>query len=342
MKAVVFYEHGGPEKLQLADVPVPQIGPDEVLLRVKACALNHLDLWVRQGLPGLKLTMPHIPGSDVAGIVAEIGRDVTDVRVGERVAVNPGLSCGHCEYCVRGEDSLCVEFKILGEHVPGGYAEYVNVPARNVLPLPDNFPFEEAAAASLVFLTAWRMVVTQARVRPGEDVLVLGAGGGVSSAAIQIAKLAGARVFATTSNAAKAERAKELGADVVVNYREADWTKAVWEMTDKRGVDVVIENVGQATWKSSLRALAKGGRLVTCGATTGPLGEIDIRQLFWKQVHIIGSTMSSQQEYRDVMKLIFQRKLRAVVDHVFPLEQAREAQELLAKGEQFGKIVLTI
>lgn len=342
MRAVVIYEHGDLDVLQMADVPRPEVGPDEVLIRVRACALNHLDLWVRRGLPGLKLEMPHIMGSDLAGVVAEVGEDVIGVQVGQRVTVNPGLSCGRCEYCVAGQDSLCVEFGVLGEHVPGGCAEYARVPARNVLPIPDGFPFVEAAAAPLVFLTAWRALVTQAGLRAGEDILILGASGGVASAAIQIAKLCGARVFAVTSSGEKATRARELGADVVINRTETDFSREVWQLTGKRGVDVVLENVGAATWKSSLRAVAKGGRVITYGATAGPLGETDIRLVFWKQIHIIGSTMASQSEFQQVMKLVFRGALKPVVDRVLPIERFREAHEALEKGEQFGKIVLQV
>lgn len=342
MRAVVIYEHGDLDVLQMADVPRPEVGPDEVLIRVRACALNHLDLWVRRGLPGLKLEMPHIMGSDLAGVVAEVGEDVIGVQVGQRVTVNPGLSCGRCEYCVAGQDSLCVEFGVLGEHVPGGCAEYARVPARNVLPIPDGFPFVEAAAAPLVFLTAWRALVTQAGLRAGEDILILGASGGVASAAIQIAKLCGARVFAVTSSGEKATRARELGADVVINRTETDFSREVWQLTGKRGVDVVLENVGAATWKSSLRAVAKGGRVITYGATAGPLGETDIRLVFWKQMHIIGSTMASQSEFQQVMKLVFRGALKPVVDRVLPIERFREAHEALEKGEQFGKIVLQV
>ena len=342
MKAVGFREHGGLDKLEILDMPKPEIGDDDVLVRVKACALNHLDLWVRGGLPGLKLALPHIPGSDVAGDVAAVGRNVTYPDPGVRVVVNPGLSCGECEWCVQGEDPLCVEFKILGEHVPGGYAEYVRVPARNVVELPTDFEYVQAAAAPLVYQTAWRMLVTRAKVRPGEDVLVLGAGSGVSTAAIQIAKHAGCTVFVTSSSDDKLRMAKELGADVLINHRAMEFDKAVWELTGKRGVDVVVDHVGQATFGKSLRALARGGRLVFCGATTGPEATFDLRRSYYRGHSILGSTMGSRREFEDVMKLVFRRKLRPVVDRTYPLEKARDAQERLEKAEQFGKIVLTI
>jgi len=343
MKAVVFEAHGGPEVLKVVpDFPEPVLGPEDVMLRVRATALNHLDLTLRHGIPTLKVPLPHILGSDVAGEVAEVGDDVADLEVGERVAVNPGLSCGECESCMRGEESLCPDFKILGEHVNGGYAEFVVVPARNVARLPTDFPYEAAAAAPLAFLTAWRLLVTRAQIKPGEDVLILGAGSGVSTAAIQIAKLAGCTVFVTSSSDEKLRRAKEIGADVLVNYKAVPWSKAVWELTGKRGVDVVLDHVGAATFKDSLRSLRKGGRLVTPGATTGGVTEIDLRTVFWRQLNILGSTMSSQREFEDVMKLVFMGRLKPVVDKVFPLEDARKAHEMLEAGEQFGKLVLRV
>ena len=342
MKAVGFREHGDLEKLEVLEVPTPEPGAHDVVVRVKAVALNHLDLWVREGLPGLKLPLPHVPGCDVAGEVAAVGAGVTYPEVGTRIVVNPGLSCGTCEFCTNGDDPMCAEYKILGEHVHGGYAEYVRVPAANCVELPTDFEYAEAAAAPLTFMTAWRALVTRARVRPGEDVLVLGAGSGVSVAAIQIAKLAGCTVYAASSTAEKLRRAKELGADVLINYREAEFDRAVWELTGKRGVDVVLEHVGEATFEKSVRCLAKGGRLVFCGATTGPAAKFDLRRGFWRQVDILGSTMGSRGEFEDVMRLVLRRQLKPVVDTTFPLEQARAAQERLAKGEQFGKIVLTV
>ena len=350
MKALVFYEHGGIDKLQIADLPKPTIGADDVLLNVKACALNRLDLFVREGLPGLKLTMPHIPGSDLAGVIAEVGASVTGpstgsgqaLSVGQRVTVNPSLWCGRCEFCLMGEESLCVDFKILGEHTPGGAAEFVCVPARNVLPIPDDFPFEPAAAAPLVFLTAWRALISRACVRAGEDVLILGAGAGVSTAAIQIAKKAGARVFVTSSSDEKLQKAKAIGADVLINYATQEWDREVFKLTNKRGVDVVFESVGAATWLKAVRALKRGGRLVTIGATSGPNPQEELRQIFWKQVDILGSTMSNQREFREVMKLVLRGELKPVIDVVLPLERAQEAHARLAKGEQFGKIVMKV
>ncbi|OLB60396.1 MAG: alcohol dehydrogenase [Gemmatimonadetes bacterium 13_2_20CM_2_69_23] len=342
MKALAFNEFGGPEKLRLQDVPDPKAAPGEVVVRVRACALNHLDIFVREGIPALKTPLPFWTGCDIAGDVAEVGPDVTGLRVGDRVCVNPNLTCGRCEFCIQGEDSLCVRYGIVGEHLPGGLAELVAVSAENVLPLPAHVSYEHAASFILTNMTAWRMVVTQARVRPGEDVLILGVGGGVSSTAVQIAKLCGARVLVTSSSDAKLERARQLGADVSINYAKEDWESAVYEKTAKRGVDVVLENVGAQTWKQSLRSLRKGGRLVTCGATTGPIAETDIRIVFWKQIHIIGSTMANRREFNDVMRLFFAGRLKAIVDEIVPLKDGAAAQRRLAEGRQFGKIVLTV
>ena len=340
MKALAFNEHGGLEKLNYQDVPDPKIGPGEVLVKVRACALNHLDLFVREGIPGLKLPLPFWSGCDIAGDVAEVGAAVQGVKIGDRVAVNPNLNCGRCEYCIQGEDSLCISYGIVGEHTYGGLAEYVKVDGRNVLKLPDAISYEGAAAFTLVNMTAWRMLVTQAALRAGEDLLILGVGGGVSSTAVQIGKLCGARVWVTSSSDDKLQRAKALGADECINYTKEDWVKVVSERTGKRGVDVVLENVGAATWKGSLRALAKGGRLVTCGATSGPIGETDIRVVFWKQIRIIGSTMANRREFNQVMTQFFRGRLKPIVDRVFPLKDGAEAQRVLAEGKQFGKLVL--
>lgn len=342
MKALAIYEHGDVDKLQIVELPKPTIGLDEVLIDVKAVGLNHLDLFVREGLPNLKLPMPHILGSDFAGVIADIGANVRDLKAGQRVTVNPGVSCGRCEFCLAGEQSLCAEFAILGEHTTGGAAEFARVPAVNVLPIPDTYPFEMAAAAPLVFLTAWRALISRARLREGEDVLILGAGAGTSTAAIQIAKHAGARVFVTSSSDDKLRKAKEIGADVGLNYKTQEWDREVFALTGKRGVDVVFESVGAATWRKSIRTLTRGGRMVVIGATTGPNPAEEIRAIFWKQIEILGSTMSNQREFREVMKLVFRGELKPILDTVMPLERAREAHQRLAKGEQFGKIVLTV
>ena len=338
MKAAIFHEFGGPEVIRIEDVPRPEPGAGEVLLRVRAAALNHLDLWVRRGLP-VETTMPHIGGSDVAGEVVEVGPGVVGVAPGARVVVDPSIGCGRCEACLRGETPLCAEYRILGEHTQGGFAEYVVVPASNLYPIPEGMPYEEAAAAPLVFLTAWRGLIGRGGLRAGEDVLVTGASGGVATAAIQIAKLAGARVFAVTTTE-NVERVRELGADVVYDRTAVDFSKEVWRDTGKRGVDLILDSVGAATWKQNLRALARGGRLVVYGATTGPIGETDLRVVFWKQAQIIGTTMASRREFEEAMKLVFRGELRPVVDVVWPLERAREAHERLERGEQFGKIVL--
>ena len=342
MKAAVFFEHGGIDRLQMADVPPPAVGPGDVLVRVHHVALNHLDLFVREGIPGLNLKLPHIGGSDVAGVVAEVGPQVVGVQVGQRVVINPSLWCGHCEACIRGEHPLCDTFGILGEHAPGGAAEYVAVPARNILPIPDSLDFPEAAASPLVFVTAWRALMTQAQLRAGETILILGASGGVASAAIQIARLAGAYVYAVTSTAEKADAARALGADEIIDRTTSDFSREIWQRTRKRGVDVVLENTGAATWKGSLRAVRKGGRIVTYGATTGPMGETDIRIIFWKQPFIIGSTMGSQAEFNTVMRLVFQGRLKPVVDRVLPLKEIQAGHRLLEEGQQFGKIVLSV
>jgi len=341
VKALLFHEHGGLDRLRYEDAPDPRPGPGQALVRVRACGLNHLDLFVREGLPGLTLPLPFWSGCDLAGDVVEMGAGADGVAVGDRVVVNPNLTCGRCEFCQQGEDSLCVRYGILGEHTRGGLAELVAVDTRNLLALPTHVRYEDAAAFVLVNMTAWRMLVTQARLRAGEDLLILGVGGGVSSAGVAIGKLCGARVWVTSSSDDKLDRARQLGADECINYGREDWVKAVWERTGKRGVDVVLENVGAATWQGAIRSLVKGGRLVTCGATSGPIGQTDIRQVFWKQIAIIGSTMANRREFEAVLAQFFRGRLPAVVDSVMPLAEGRAAQGRLAEGKQFGKIVLT-
>ncbi len=341
MKAAIFREHGGIEQLEIAELPRPVAGTGEVVLRVRAAAMNHLDLWVRRGLPGVNIPLPHVGGSDIAGEVAGFGAGVDGWKTGARVVVNPGLWDGTCEWCLKGEHSLCVNYRIIGEHIDGGFAEYVVVPAANLLSIPDDFSFEEAAAVPLVFLTAWRALITQARLRVGESVLILGASGGAASAGIQIAKLAGAKVYAVTSSEEKAERARRLGADVIINRTVGDFSKEIFKQTNRRGVDVVLENTGEKTWEGSLRALARGGRLVTYGGTTGANALTNIPLLFWKQIQIIGSTMGTATEFSTVMRLVWERKLLPVLDRSLPLEQIRLAHEILEAGDQFGKLVLT-
>lgn len=341
MKAVRFHEFGGPDVLRYEDVPVPRPGHGQVLVALRAAALNHLDLFTRSGgVP--KTPLPHIGGADGAGVVAESGPGATKFANGARVFFDPGLSDGTCDYCVRGEQSLCDRWEILGEHRDGTFAQAVVVPEVNLRPIPDHLSFEDAAAFPLVFLTAWRMVISKARVRPGETVLILGIGGGVAIAALQIAKHAGAQVFVTSSSDHKLERARELGADVVINHKRVDFSKEVWSITQKRGVDVVIDDVGAATWAGSIRALARGGRLVTCGATSGPKPDEDIRRIFQKQVTIYGSTMGTPHDWEQLNQLLAAGTLKPVVDRVFPLAETAVAQERMERAEQFGKLVLSI
>ena len=340
MKAVVFHQHGGPEVLEYTDRPDPSTNAGEVLVEVKACALNHLDVWARKGLPGIQIPLPHILGNDIAGIVRSVGELVTWVKPGDEVMLHPGVSCGHCVECLSGRDNLCREYAILGYLRDGGYAELVAAPGVNVIPKPKNLSWEEGAALPLVTVTAWHMLVTRANVQPGEDVLVHAAGSGVGSIAIQIAKLRGARVIATASTDDKLAKAKELGADDVLNYSDAGWPKEVRRLTNKRGVDVVFEHTGAATWPGSIASLKTNGRLVTCGATSGYAAETDIRQVFYRHLTILGSFMGSKAELLEAMKFIETGKIRAVVDQVLPLQDARRAHELMEDRAQFGKIVL--
>lgn len=340
MKAIVFEQHGGPEVLKLMEVADPQIKADEVLIEVHACALNHLDVWARSGLPGIKIPLPHILGNDVAGVVREVGELVSWTKKGDEVMVQPGLSCGHCIECLSGRDNMCDSYDILGYRRDGGYAELVAVPGVNVVPKPKDLGWPEAAALPLVTLTAWHMLVTQARLQPGEDVLIHAAGSGVGSMGIQIAKLFGARVIATASNAEKLARARELGADETINYTRDDWPKEVKRLTDRRGVDVVFEHTGETTWPGSLVSLKKGGRLVTCGATSGFDAHTDLRQVFYRHLTILGSMMGSKAELLAAMKFIESGQIRAVVDRTLPLAEARQAHELMEDRAQFGKLVL--
>lgn len=340
MKAVVFYQHGGPEVLQYADRPEPEPQTGEVLVALKAAAMNRLDIWVRNGWPGIKLDYPHILGADGAGVVEAVGAGVTQFVPGDRVVLNGTLSDGTCEFCVRGEDNLCPRYGILGEHRPGTYVEYLAVPERNLMRIPNGFPFEQAAAASLVFLTAWHSLITRGGLRAGESVLIVGAGGGVNTASIQIAKFAGARVFVVGSSAEKCARASELGADVTIDRSKEDWPKAVFNLTQRRGVDVVVDNVGAATMFGSLRAVRKGGRVLTVGNTSGPKFEFDNRYMFGKHITLIGSTMSNRADFSAAMQLVFQGRFSAPIDSAFPLADARAAHERMERGDVFGKIVL--
>jgi NADPH:quinone reductase-like Zn-dependent oxidoreductase len=338
MRAAFFSEHGDPSVIRVGEQPTPAPGPGEVRLLVGAAALNHLDLWVRRGLP-IEISMPHIGGSDVAGVVDELGAGVSGVGVGDRVVADPSLACGECEWCRAGEEPLCAEYRILGEHTQGGFAEYVVVPAANLYPIPDDYPMETAAAAPLVFLTAWRGLVTRGRLRAGESVLITGASGGVATAAVQLAKHLGARVYAVTTGASEA-RVRALGADVVYDRERVDYSRELWRDTGKRGVDLILDSVGAATWQQNVRAVARGGRIVVYGATTGPVLETDARVLFWKQAEILGTTMSNRREFRQVMELVFSGAVEPVVDAVLPLDEARSAHERLEAGGVFGKLVL--
>lgn len=343
MKAVVFYEHGSLKNVQFTDVPEPEIGPDDVLLAVKAAALNRLDLWVLAGWPGLNLKLPHIMGSDGAGVVAQVGSRVTDFTAGDRVAVNPTRGSDTDTFGRRGQDNMSDNFAILGEHVDGFFAEYAAVPARNLLKMPDDANFEDAAAASLVYVTAWHSLITRGGLKPGETVLIVGAGGGVNTAAIQIAQLAGAgRIYVVGSSADKLAKAEALGADVLINRNEEDWGKAIFKATNRRGVDIVVDNVGAATFATSLRALKRGGRLLTVGNTSGPKFEIDNRLIFGKHLSIIGSTMGTSADYETVMGLIFNGRLRPVIDSIYPLSEGVAALRRLEEGDVVGKLVLTV
>lgn len=341
MKALCFYQHGDLDVIQYADVLEPEPGYGEVLLQVKACAINHLDVWVRRGWPGLKLEMPHWGGADVAGVIAALGEGVMGWQTGQKVVVDPGINTVEDQFTRRGEHSVSPGYYILGEHVRGGFAEYLTVPAQNLASMPAGLDFPTAAAPLLVSLAAWRMLIHRAKLRAGESVLVVGAGGGVNSMAIQIAKLAGAIVYVVASDARKAEKALELGADTVLDRSKVDWCDEIYRLTGKRGVDLVVDNVGRATIATSMRAVARGGRIVIIGNTSGPQAEIDIRYIFGKQISLIGSTMGTHQDFRDVTALLWAGELKTVVDRVLPLSEGRKAYEILEQGEQFGKIVLT-
>ncbi len=341
MKAVRFHQHGGPEVLRYEDAPDPDIAPGEVLVRVRACALNHLDLWARGGLRNVRIPMPHISGSDVAGEVAASAAE--DVSIGRRVMLQPGVSCGRCTVCLSGRDNECARYEVLGYvNHPGGYAEYVKVPVQNLISIPDEIDFVQAAAFPLTFLTAWHMLMTRARLERGEDVLVLAAGSGVGQAAIQIACLHGARVFATAGTDDKLQRARALGAFEVIHHHRQDLAEEIKRMTNRRGVDVVIEHVGEATWPKSVRSLARGGRLVTCGATTGANGAIDLGALFSRRLSILGSYMGTKGELLRAARFFFAGQLKPVVDRTFRLAEAADAHRRMEESGQFGKIVLEV
>ncbi|MBI4476930.1 MAG: zinc-binding dehydrogenase [Acidobacteria bacterium] len=338
MKAIRFHQHGGPEVLRYEDAPDPVAQPGEAVVRVKACALNHLDLWERRGIERVAIPFPHISGSDVSGEVV----DGPPADVGRRVMLQPGLSCGRCPACLDGRDNFCRRYDVLGYRSDGGYAQLVKVPVENLIPIPERIGFREAAAFPLTFLTAWHMLVARAALKPGDEVLVLAAGSGVGQAAIQIARLHGARVFATAGSERKLELARELGAAAAIDHHRTDMVEEVKKLTDRRGVDVVVEHVGQQTWDRSLRCLAAGGRLVTCGATTGPAAGIDLRWLFGRQLSILGSYMGAKGELLEAARWFFDGKLRPVLDETFPLARAADAQRRLEESQHFGKIILEV
>lgn len=340
MKAVRFHEHGGPDVLRYEDAPDPEPREGDAIVRVRAVALNHLDIWNRRGIKGLSFRFPHIAGADIAGEVVSAADG--SWPSGRRVMLQPGRSCGSCEACLDGRDNDCARYDVLGSQSDGGYAEYIRVPLQNLIAVPDAIGFVEAAAFPLTFLTAWHMLVTRAKVRPGEDVLVLGAGSGVGQAAIQIASLHGARVFATAGTDEKLAKARQIGASEVINHRTHDIGDEVRRLTSKRGVDIVIEHVGVATWEQSVKSLSRGGRLVTCGATTGYDARLDLRFLFTRQYTVMGSYMGTKAELQRAAQFFFAGQLRPIIDTTYPLSRAAEAHQRLEKGEHFGKIVLEV
>ncbi|MDO8527601.1 MAG: zinc-binding dehydrogenase [Deltaproteobacteria bacterium] len=342
MKAVRIHQHGGPEVLKLEDVPDPICSSQDVLVQLKATSINYLDIWVRQGIPGWKVSLPMTPGCDGAGLVVGKGETVKDLQTGDKVLIIPNVSCGNCAFCSNGDDNLCPEYGIVGETCNGCDAEMISLPRRNVIPMPKGLTYEEAAAIPLVFMTAWHMLVTKAQVKPEQFVLVLAGGSGVGSSAIQIAKLHGAKVIATAGSEEKMEKAKALGADFVINHRKESISEKVREFTEKHGADIVVEHVGKATWDESLKSLAKCGKIVTCGATTGSEVTIDLKHLFYKHQQIIGSTMATRGELFEILNFVRQKKLKAVIDKEFFIKDVAEAHRYVDSGKQFGKVILTI
>jgi NADPH:quinone reductase-like Zn-dependent oxidoreductase len=342
MKAIYFEQHGGPENLKFGELDDPTPGRGEVLVGVEATSLNHLDLFVLRGLPGLSISLPHIPGCDVAGRVEAVGEGVSAVAVGDRVLANPTLSCGACEYCVRGDASLCRSFGVIGEHTNGACCEKIVLPDRNIIGIPEHLSFEEAAAVPLVFVTAWRMLITRGRLQPGEDILILGAASGVGTACIQIAKKTGARVFAAAGSDEKLELCDRLGADVLINYSNEDFVGRVRKETDKRGVDVCVDYIGKDTWVKSLRSLVRGGRLLTCGATTGYDPQTDLRHIFYRQLQIIGATMGSNNELLAPLRFISRGEIKPVIGKVYELKHTADAFRLMESRNALGKTVIRV
>jgi NADPH:quinone reductase-like Zn-dependent oxidoreductase len=336
-----MHEHGGPEVLKLEDCPDPSPGPNDAIVRVRACSVNHLDMWIRQGLPGVKVNLPHILGCDIAGVVESVGMNVHGFQKGDEVFVNPGVSCGSCSMCLAGLDSGCRDYTVIGGYVlDGGYAEFAKVPGKNLIPKPKNLDFLHAAAFPLTFLTAWHMLVGRARIRPGEKVLVLAAGSGIGVAAVQIAKMWGCEVIATAGTEEKRKRAVELGADHVIDHYNQDIFEECKRITNKQGVDVVFEHVGPATIPKGIKSLRRYGRMVFCGATTGPVAEIDLRYVYSRQLELLGSYMGSMGEMKEVTRFLEEGKLKVILDSSMPLADAARAHERLQKKDAFGKIVL--
>ena len=340
MKAAFFNTHGGPEVMTYGEMPDPQPTPGEVLIRIRAAAINRVDKWVRDGWPGLKLPLPHISGSDGAGVV-EAADASTGFTKGARVVINGNFGCGVCEFCLAGQDNLCSKWQLIGETTQGTYAEFITAPPRQLLRIPDHVSFETAAASSLVCLTAWHSLITKGGLRAGESVLVIGAGGGVNTAAIQIAKVAGCTVYVVGSNEQKLSAARDLGADFCIDRSKEDWGKRIYQLTNKRGVDVIVDNVGAATMMTSFRAVRRGGRILTVGNTAGPIFEIDNRYVFGKHISLIGSTMGTLNDFATVMRLVFEGRIRIPIDSTFPLSDVRQAHEKLERGDYFGKLLLT-
>jgi NADPH:quinone reductase-like Zn-dependent oxidoreductase len=342
MKAIAITGQGGLDKVQYMDIERLTLGTREVLVETRAAALNHLDIFVRNNLETLKLVAPHVAGADGAGVVAEVGSGVETIKAGDRVLINPALNCGVCEFCQAGEQSLCVRLGIMGESCPGTFAEYFKFPQDNVHPVPEGFSWEEAAALPLVFVTAWRMLISKAAIKPGEDILILGIGGGVSTAVLQIVTAIGLRVFVTSSSEDKLQQAKKLGAAAVINYKTQDFAREIRSLTDRRGVDVVVDSVGGDRYANSLASLAKGGRLVTCGATAGARPQTDLQRIFWNQLSVFGSTMGNRREFAEMRNFVRKRGVKPVIDQVFPLTEGAKAFARMEEGKQFGKIVLKV